>query len=105
MFLIETLGRSSILEEIPQYIWKIPCDLPDINTHVCACAHNAGSTNSRKFDFVSHYKCKSTEEEKSMASKSYTRCPDSKKIYHVLPYVLTSQTEVSKGNVSENWIP
>jgi hypothetical protein len=70
VFLIETVGRSSILEEIPLYVWKTPCDLPDINTHVCACVHNASSTNSGKFDFVSHYKCKSTEKEKSMVSKS-----------------------------------
>ena len=53
--LIETVGRSSILEEIPQYVWKTPCDLSDINTHVCAYAHNASSTNSGKFDFVRHY--------------------------------------------------
>jgi len=66
VFLIETVGRS-ILEEIPLDVWKTPCDLSDINTHMCACAHNASSTNSRKFDFVSQYKCKCTEEEKIMA--------------------------------------
>jgi len=70
VFLIEVVGRSSSLEEIPVYVWKTSCDLSDINTHMCACAHNASSTNSGKFDFVSQYKCKSTEEEKTMASKS-----------------------------------
>jgi hypothetical protein len=61
LFLIETVGRGSIIEEIPLYVWKTPCDLSDINS---ACVHNASSTNNGKFDFVSHYKCKSTEEEK-----------------------------------------
>jgi hypothetical protein len=46
VFLIETVGSGSILEEILLYVWKTPCVLTDINTHMCACAHNASSTSS-----------------------------------------------------------